>query len=200
MSLERLKKCIFSTSINRQICWLLVEWIAMTLFCVNLVLFDLSIATIIHSFYFILFYTLMLKEILDKNKNQEHFIQNQEQFVKTMNILFKKRNNMFKKTNNLFKKRNNLFKIRNILFKTINIYIYILLVCLSVCLFVSNKRQNGWIDRAQALCENSCGPREGLWMIKISKICLHQNSIFIKFLKIKKIHEFFVEIRELFFV
>ena len=28
-------------------------------------------------------------------------------------------------------------------------------------------------------------------MIKISKICLHQNSIFIKFLNILKIHEFF---------
>jgi len=30
-------------------------------------------------------------------------------------------------------------------------------------------------------------------MIKISNICLHQNSIFIKFLKILKIHEFFCE-------
>jgi len=28
-------------------------------------------------------------------------------------------------------------------------------------------------------------------MIKISNICLHQNSIFIKFLKILKIHKFF---------
>ena len=30
------------------------------------------------------------------------------------------------------------------------------------------------------------------------KNCLHQNSIFIKFLKILKIHEIFVEIREFF--
>jgi len=30
-------------------------------------------------------------------------------------------------------------------------------------------------------------------MIKISNICLHQNSIFIKFLKILKIHEIFCE-------
>ena len=30
-------------------------------------------------------------------------------------------------------------------------------------------------------------PREGLWMIKISNICLHQNSIFIKILKINEI-------------
>jgi len=30
-------------------------------------------------------------------------------------------------------------------------------------------------------------------MIEILDICLHQNSIFIKFLKILKIHEFFCE-------
>ena len=49
------------------------------------------------------------------------------------------------------------------------------------------------------LCGTSRGPREGLWIIKISNICLHQNSIFIKFLKILKIHEFFfVKIRKLF--
>ena len=30
-------------------------------------------------------------------------------------------------------------------------------------------------------------------MIKISNICLHQNSIFIKFFKILKIHEFLCE-------
>ena len=30
-------------------------------------------------------------------------------------------------------------------------------------------------------------PREGLWMIKISNICLHQNSIIIKILKINEI-------------
>jgi len=35
-------------------------------------------------------------------------------------------------------------------------------------------------------------------MIKISNIFLNQNSIFIKFLKILKIHEIFVKIRELF--
>ena len=53
-----------------------------------------------------------------------------------------------------------------------------LFVCLSVCLFVSNKRQNGWTDRAQIFCGTSHDPREGLWMIKFLKICLHQNSIF----------------------
>ena len=56
--------------------------------------------------------------------------------------------------------------------------------CLSVCFFVSNKRQNGWTDRAQIFCGTSRDHREGLWMIKISNSCLHQNSIFIKFLKI----------------
>ena len=65
-------------------------------------------------------------------------------------------------------------------------------VCLSVCLYVSNKRQNGWTDRAQIFCGTSRDPREGLWMIEILNICFHQNSIFIKFLKILKIHEFFL--------
>jgi len=34
------------------------------------------------------------------------------------------------------------------------------------CLFVSNKRQNGWTDRAQIFCGTSRDHREGLWMIK----------------------------------
>ena len=37
-------------------------------------------------------------------------------------------------------------------------------------------------------------------MIKISNICLHQNSIFIKFLKISKIHEMFCENPRIIFV
>ena len=37
-------------------------------------------------------------------------------------------------------------------------------------------------------------------MIKISNICLHQNSIFIKFLKILKIHEIFCENTRIIFV
>ena len=37
---------------------------------------------------------------------------------------------------------------------------------LSVCLFVSNKRQNGWTDRAQIFCGTSRDHREGLRMIK----------------------------------
>ena len=68
-----------------------------------------------------------------------------------------------------------------------SIYKFGLYVCLFVCLFVSNKRQNGWTDRAQIFCGTSRDSREGLWMIKIANICLHQNSIFIKFLKIREI-------------
>ena len=37
-------------------------------------------------------------------------------------------------------------------------------------------------------------------MIKISNICLHQNSIFIKFLKILKIHEIFCKNPRIIFV
>ena len=37
-------------------------------------------------------------------------------------------------------------------------------------------------------------------MIKITNICLHQNSIFIKFLKILKIHEIFCENLRIIFV
>ena len=78
--------------------------------------------------------------------------------------------------------------------KNWNLYINLacLSVCLFVCLFVSNKRQNGWTDRAQIFCGTSRDSREGLWIIKISYICLHQNSIVIKFLKILKIRELFL--------
>ena len=75
-----------------------------------------------------------------------------------------------------------------------------LFVCLSVCLFVSNKRQNGWTDRAQIFCGTSREPREGLWVMKISNICLHQNSIVIKFFKILKIREIFCENPRIIFV
>ena len=73
-------------------------------------------------------------------------------------------------------------------------------VCLSVCLLVSNKRQNGWTDRAQIFCGTSRDPREGLWKIKISNICLYQNSIVIKFLNILKIREIFCKNPRIIFV
>ena len=43
-----------------------------------------------------------------------------------------------------------------------HLYKFSLSVCLFVCLFVSNKRQNGWTHRAQILCRTSRDPREGL--------------------------------------
>ena len=59
-------------------------------------------------------------------------------------------------------------------------YLYINLACLFVCPFVSNKRQNRWTDRAQILCGISRDPREGLWMIKFSKISKINEIFFIK--------------------
>ena len=67
-------------------------------------------------------------------------------------------------------------------------------------MFVSNKRQNGWTDRAQIFCGTSWDPREGLWMIEILNICLYQNSIVIKFFKILKIREIFCENPRIIFV
>ena len=57
------------------------------------------------------------------------------------------------------------------------IYLYICLVCL----FDSNRRQNGWTDRDRILFGISHNSKEGLWIFKISKISIQQNSIFIKF-------------------
>ena len=47
------------------------------------------------------------------------------------------------------------FNIHFFILKTIFYKIYTLLVCLGVCMFVSNKRQNGWTDRTQILYEAS---------------------------------------------
>ena len=66
-----------------------------------------------------------------------------------------------------------------VLVALLEIYIYI--VCMSVRIFVSNKRQIGWTDRS------SHDPRKGLWMIKIPKLCLNK----IRFSLNLKIHEFF---------
>ena len=61
---------------------------------------------------------------------------------------------------------------------------------MSVCLFVSNVSN----------CGTYRDPREGFWMIKILNICLHQNSIFIKFLKILKIPKICCENPRIIFV
>ena len=39
--------------------------------------------------------------------------------------------------------------------KNLFLFIYILFLSMGVCLFVSNKRQNGWTDRIQILCGKS---------------------------------------------
>ena len=63
--------------------------------------------------------------------------------------------------------------------KTGIIYNLLCLYGVSVCPFVSNKRQNGLADRAQISCGTSCDPREGLWVIKNLKTL--KNSIFKSF-------------------
>ena len=78
---------------------------------------------------------------------------------------------------------------------TENHHIFIYKFRLSVCLFVSNKRQNGWTDRAQILCETSRDPREGLCMIKIFKKCVLKVFIFVK---CRKCAKKYYEIRKLF--
>ena len=77
-------------------------------------------------------------------------------------------------------------------------HLYLYILCLSVCLFVSNssnKRQNCRTDWAQIFYGTSRDHREGLWMIKFSKICLHQNSIFENF---ENPRNLFLKIREIF--
>ena len=54
---------------------------------------------------------------------------------------------------------------------------------MSVFLFVSNKRQNGWTDQTQILFGTSRDPRDGLCIIKTSKICVSTLYIFCKILK-----------------
>ena len=66
-------------------------------------------------------------------------------------------------------------------------------LCLSVCPFASNNRQNGWTDWAQICGGTSPDPGEGLWMIEFSSSA-HQNSI----LKILKIQDFIYKISEIF--
>ena len=57
------------------------------------------------------------------------------------------------------------------------------LACLSVCLSVCiNKRQNGWTDWAQILCGTSYDPREGLWILEITK-CVSTSLCFCSILK-----------------
>ena len=72
--------------------------------------------------------------------------------------------------------------------KSIYIYIYTLLVCL----FVSNKHQNGWTDRAQILGWTSHDPMEGC--LDFKKVIPIFFLIFVKFWKLW-IRNFFLEKR-----
>ena len=47
---------------------------------------------------------------------------------------------------------------------TLQISLYINILFLSGCLFVSNKLQNGWTDRVQIFWGSPPDPREGLWI------------------------------------
>ena len=73
-----------------------------------------------------------------------------------------------------------------------------LFVCLGVCLFVFNKRQNGWTDRAKIFCGTSRDHREVLWMIKNFRKCVLKVFNFVK-KKFLKIREFFLNIHKIFF-
>ena len=56
-----------------------------------------------------------------------------------------------------------------------------------VCLFVSNKRQTAKPIGPKLYVGSGTSAGKDLWIIKISKISLKQNSIFIKFWKSMKI-------------
>ena len=75
--------------------------------------------------------------------------------------------------------------------RTESFYLYINLACLSVCLSFCSYPIN--VKTAEPIGPKffvgQIGTPGKVQMIKISNICLHQNSIFIKFLKILKIHE-----------
>ena len=66
----------------------------------------------------------------------------------------------------------------------------IFVLCLSVCLFASNKRQNGWTDRTQIFCGPRVTPGKGYGWSN----CQNLASIKILFLKILKIHDIFYKI------
>ena len=69
----------------------------------------------------------------------------------------------------------------------ISIYIHCLSVCLIVCLFVSNKRQNGWTDRVQNFVEPRVTPKKFYGWSNFQNFA--SNTI--RFLIILKIHELF---------
>ena len=75
-------------------------------------------------------------------------------------------------------------------------FILCLSVCLSACLYPINVKTAKPIG-PKIFVGATRDPREGLRLIKCSKICLHQNSIFKNF---ENLRNFFYKIRELLFV
>ena len=60
------------------------------------------------------------------------------------------------------------------------LYLAFLSVCLSVLIYPKNVVKRGTY-RAQILCGSSHDPRKGLWMLKITKICVQKLMIFDRF-------------------
>ena len=58
--------------------------------------------------------------------------------------------------------------------------------CVSVDMFVSNKRQKCWNNQAQILCDTLPHPRDGLWVLKITKFVFKSFWFLLKFLKAQK--------------
>ena len=58
------------------------------------------------------------------------------------------------------------------------VYIYTLLVCLGVCLYLINVQTAEPIGTKLVVGSRVTPGKLGLWIIKFSTICLHQNSIF----------------------
>ena len=80
--------------------------------------------------------------------------------------------------------------------KITDIYEYTLLICLSVRLYPINVHERMNWSGLYFVWDLTC-PREGLWMLKITQICVQKFLIFVKFRKFAKKYYF---ICELFFV
>ena len=83
-----------------------------------------------------------------------------------------------------------------LLFHDLNLLYDEYILCLSVCLFVSNKSQNGWTDRAQIFVGPYVTPRKVYVWLNFQKFAHNK----IRFLIILKIHEIFDKISDFLFL
>ena len=113
---------------------------------------------------------------------------------KILTVLRKKAQNSlrFMRKNSAKVCKKNCAKIAQILRKRFSHFVETLSVCLFVCLLVSNKRQNGWTNRAQFFV----GPRKTLG--KDDRIFKKLLLTKFDFLKFEKSTIFFYKIREIF--